>query len=485
MSGLDHSIVFFYISGLFIITFFSLKSKGQLLSSEMTERKVAEKQFLAGRNATTLEAVFSIAATEFSALTFIQLPALAMIGKRGLLWGLFGIMLGRWLVSRFLLRNFYRTGLTVFDSLSKGVKNYAVTNLSAKRAQRLMAILYFFSKILSVSAAIYLGSNFVSKFYNVDFQWIIIAVIIITSLYTIIGGLKAVMRTDILQFVTICIGGIILTKIAFEKSEQGNVFELLKIANTVSFGTSGLIPVLVGFLSGFISDFVTHGVEQDFVQKLKACRTPSIASKAVIWSTWLSIAMQTLFIFIGAAFVIGRPGLNDDLSASMNLFMDLTVGSMGTGTRGLVVVAILSATMSSLDSSLNALSSVLWNDILPQEQYHRRPIFIKIDNTVVAMFVGIFAFFVGQNPNYVSGFLNINSVVLLPVVCCFILRFVFYPRVMFGYGLHTVMFTIFSCVFGIVLNTFYLNLPFQMSIFPCLFFSMVVLWFYEKLKLYI
>ncbi len=484
MSAIDHFLVISYIAALYVITWYSTKSMKKLEAGS-SPRKHAEKQFLGGRSATTVEAVFSIVATEFSAMTFVQLPALAILGRRGLLWGIIGIMLGRWVISRFLLRNFYRSGLTVFDSLSRGVKDYSSTTPSAQRAQRLMGMMYFFSKVLSVAGAMYLGVSFVARFYGWPYHWLLAGVVAITASYTMAGGLKAVMRTDILQFGTIAMGGLVLIVVALQKAGENGFSHAFDAASTVAFGTSGLIPILAGIASGFVSDFTTHGVEQDFVQKLKACRTPGIAARAVVWSTWLTVGLQTLFICIGATFVLGMPEFKGSLPAAIQYFMDQTVGSLGAGTRGIVVVAILSATMSSLDSSLNALSAVLWNDILPGERAARYPIFMKVDNAVVAVFVALFAFFVGQHPMYVKGFLSLNAYVLLPVVCCFILRFVCYPRVMFGYGLHTVVFTILSCIMGWVLNTLYFGFPPQMAIFLCLFMSIATLWFYEKLKIWI
>lgn len=485
MGYLDHILVVLYLIGLYTITWFSIKSVSKV-SVELSPRKFAERQFLAGRSATAREAVFSIVATEFSATTFVQLPAMAMLGRRGLLWGLFGVMLGRWIISRFLLKNFYRSGLTVFDSLSRGVKNYDTSSPSAARAQRLMATIYFFSKVLSVASAMYLGVTFVARFYQLPY-WVVLSVVIVTTaVYTIAGGLKAVMRTDGLQFFTIMSGGLVLIGAALLEVGSSGYGKAAVFANTVAFGTSGLWPVLAGIASGFVADFTTHGVEQDFVQKLKACRSPGIAARAVAWSTWLTILMQVIFMCIGAIIISGMPEVqHGSLHHAMEVFMDHTVSILGNGARGVVVVAILSATMSSLDSSLNALSAVLWNDILPGEQAARCPILMKIDNAVVTVFVAMFAFFVGQHPMYVKGFLVLNTYVLLPLACCFLMRFVCYPRVLFGYGLHTVVFTIFSCLIGWVLNTVYFGLPHQTAIVFCLLLSVGTLWIYEKLKLWI
>jgi SSS family solute:Na+ symporter len=482
MALIDHLIVFSYLLGIVVTTYFAIRANKKFNTSN-TSLKSAEKQFLAGRQVTTTEAVFSIVATEFSATTFVQIPVLAMMGQRGLLWGMLGIIIGRWIIAKFLLNEYYSSGITVFDSLSRGAKHYSEKTRSAMRAQRLLAVIYFFTKVLSVAGGMYLGVSFIGKFYNINFAVALFIIIILTASYTILGGLRAIMRTDILQLIAVSIGGMVLLKIGISKNENSNILQTLVMTNQVGFGTSGIIPILVGIVSGFVIDFSTHGVEQDFVQKLKACQSPEAASRAILWSTWLTIILHILFLSIGASFIIDKPILSGlDIPQMITQFMEQTIFNLGPIEKGFMVVAILSATMSTLDSSLNALSSVLWNDILTGEKAARKSIFIKFDNAVVTLFVGMFAFFVGQNPMYVKGFLTLNSIVLLPIICCFVLRFAFYKRINFSFNFSNVIFIILSCLLGIVITTFYLKLPIQLSFFLCVVISMLTISFHEKLK---
>lgn len=483
MSLIDHLMVLSYLVSVVVVTRYAARS----VSSPAMGSGVmltADQHFLAGRQATTFEAVFSIAATEFSAMTFVHLPAMAMMGRRGLLWGLFGIILGRWVVSRFLLRNFYRSGLTVFDALARGVKGYSHITPSAARGQRLLAILYFFTKLLSVAAGLSVGVGFIARFYDWSYGPTLVLLVLITCAYTLYGGLKAVMRTDILQFFAIGFAGLTLLWIAFGQSGGMTVLDdILTGSNIVAFGTSGLIPVLIGIVTGFVGDFTSHGVEQDFVQKLKACQSPRTASRAVLYSALLTIALQILFMIIGVALITAHPlAAGKSVAETMGHFMDVVVSQMESGTRGIVLVGLIAATMSSLDSSLNALSAVLWNDIFPGNKVGSTTMLIKLDNAVVTVFATIFAFFVGQNPIYLKGFFQMNALVLLPLACCFIFRFVSYPRMKVSFGLTTVVFVMFGCLMGFVFNAFYLELPVQFSILSCLFFSGLLLWMFERLK---
>jgi len=485
MSPLDHSLVVIYLIALYIITWFSMREKEVKSHTYLSEKKLAERHFLAGMNAGMVETVFSIVATEFSAVTFVQIPALVILGNKGIMWGLIGVVIGRIFISRFLLRNFYRSGLTVFDFLARGIKNYSDLSQSAKRAQRLMASIYFFSKVLSVSSALFLGLSFIAKFYNLPYYVILLSVITCTAIYTILGGLKVVMRTDVLQFWSIVLGGFALMLMAYKNISEHSFSQISTLASHAAFAFSDLSSILIGITAGFVSDFSTHGVEQEFVQKLKACRSPVLASKAVMFSTVLTIGLQALFICIGAVILMKTPSFSGEITDSINFFMNETIKSLDSGSRGLVVVAILAATMSSLDSSLNALSSVLWNDILPPARSTKYPVLIKIDNTVVVLFITLFTYFVGQNQMYIKGFFKLNYFTLLPLVCCFIIRFLCYPWMKFSFALHTVIFVIISCFLGWMINTVYFGFPSVISIFMCLLLSICSIQFYERLKRWI
>ena len=485
MSVLDHFLVFLYITALYLITWFTLQKDRNVKSTNLTEKKTAEKHFLASRSIGVVEAVFSIVATEFSALTFVQLPALVLLGKSGLLWGGVGVVLGRYLISNFLLKNFYRSGLTVFDSLARGVNNYTEITQSTRRAQRMMASIYFFSKILSVSSAVYLGVTFISLFYELDFTLVLILVIFLTAIYTIVGGLKVVMRTDILQFWAIVLGGIVLVFMTAEKIEDYSFAQIIPTIKNASLGSASFSSIFIGIFTGLITDFSTHGVEQEFVQKLKACKTPTVASRAVVLSTFLTVGLQALFILIGSIFLLKNPTFTGEITDSIKFFMKETINYLNSGSKGLVVVAILAATMSSLDSALNALSTVLWNDILPPSRFIRYPLLIKIDNIVVVFFVCLFSFFVAQNPMYIKGFFSLNFYILLPLVCCFVIRFACYPWIRFPFHLHSVIFIILSCFLGLILNSIYFNFPSVIAVFICILLSILTIWFYGELKKWI
>jgi len=485
MTLIDHIIVAIYLFCLFGVTYQTIRQQKLDEKKGGLVRNKGERHFLASRNASALEATFSIVATEFSSLSFVQIPALVMIGQINIIWNIMGIIIGRYVISTFLLKNFYRSGITIFESFARGVKNYSIIYAPQMRAQQFLATIYFFAKLLSISGALYLGAKFIAEFYKWDYLLVLILIVILTFTYTVTGGLKVVMRTDIIQFIAIIAGGATILYEFMSLSyvqNQHHFFNLDLIIIDINFD---LKSIILGLISGFILDFTTHGIEQDYVQKLKACKTPKIAIDAIKWSTVLTILIQLLFLIIGASFISSFGKADLSLNEAANLFIQKTFSLLGPGQRGIVAVAILSAAMSSLDSSLNALSSVLWNDILPQGRQHLMRFFIVLDNIIVTLFITLFAYFVDQHIMYLEGFIGFYKYILLPVVCCFLIRFVGYPWMNFSFNFHTIIFTILSCFFGWLIGTFYLQLPGQLIIFSCLIVTVLTIQLYEKIKLWI
>ena len=135
-----------------------------------------------------------------------------------------------------------------------------------------------------------------------------------------IGGLRAVVRTDLIQTLVFISGGIaahfIIPNIAGLEwsSMMQNGFENNKI---ITLEWSYLNVILVGFLGGVIFDMATHGVDQDFAQRLTANKSMKTAQKAIILSTILSIFIGFLFLGIGAllySFYRPRDSLRQQLS---------------------------------------------------------------------------------------------------------------------------------------------------------------------------
>src|SRR5690606_12949691 len=124
---------------------------------------------------------------------------------------------------------------------------------------------------------------------------IILALLIITTItffYTLIGGLKAVVRTDLLQTLVFIGGGIAAHYIIPEIS--GNSWStLMEMAGaagkTTIFSISHWQPFAIGVGGGILFDMCTHGVDQDFTQRLMGAKSAKVAKFSIFFSSFFSI----------------------------------------------------------------------------------------------------------------------------------------------------------------------------------------------------
>ena len=188
-------------------------------------------------------------------------------------------------------------------------------------------------------------------------------------IYTMIGGLRAVVRTDLIQTLVFISGGIaahfIIPNIAgLEWSamiQEG--FENNKI---ITLEWSYISVILIGFLGGIIFDTATHGVDQDFAQRLLAARNLKSAKTSIIFSSFLSIFVGTLFLSIGTLLWVYHQStpLSDDIKRDY-VFAKFITEHFPPALKGLMLSGVLAATMSTLDSTINALSSCITADFFP------------------------------------------------------------------------------------------------------------------------
>lgn len=353
MAWIDAGILLTYIIGVFILAWWSQSTN---------EDQNAETQFLAGKSLSPLESMASIIATEVSALTFLGLPAFAFDKNFSFVQIYIGAIFGRILIALMFLPKVYDKGLTVYEVMA--------VHTGLPSGQRAVAIFYSISKIFSVGVRLFSGCVLVSAFLGISIYTGIVLVTALTFLYTLIGGLKAVARTDVVQMGLFVGGGLLAHHLIPEIFGQswGEMMHTAHTLNkTILVDWSNPTPFIYGVLGGFLFDMATHGVDQDFVQRLTAGRSLRQSQWVIVLSSFLSIAMGLLFLSVGALLFVYHQthplptGIKSDA-----IFANFIVDHFPTGIQGLMVAGVLAATMSTLDSTINALCATLYNDILPK-----------------------------------------------------------------------------------------------------------------------
>lgn len=340
--------------------------------------KNTKDYFLAGRKMSWWPVMISIYATSLSALTFIGVPGAAFAGDFHYLQLGFGDLLGRILISFLLLRPYYKNNVTtVYQLLGKrfgprtrdsGTTFFLVTRLLA-------------SGVRLAGCAIAL-----SVIFNLPLNTAIIIIACVALIYTSIGGIKAVIWTDTVQFLLFIAAALVAVGTVIyalpggwsEFFAIGNEYSKFNIFHiSFSSGSTDFIfnltnpkSFVAGFLFGSFTTFAALGTDQDLVQRMLTCRKVKDSQTALILSGLLNFPVTLLFLSVGAAlFVFFKvnpdPVVQNYISIGKTdyIFPYFIKTFLAPGLKGLLIAGLLAAAMSSLDSAINALASTAYIDI--------------------------------------------------------------------------------------------------------------------------
>lgn len=369
-----------FIVGYVVLVFaIAIKSKDDMHEGEQkTPEEIAQEKYMANNSLTFLESICSIIATEVSALTFIGIPAVAFKGDYTFIQIYMGAIAARFVIAVVFLPKVYNKGLTIYEVMAKE------TGLPS--GQRAVAIFYSLSKVVSVGVRLFSGSIMVATFFGVNIYIGLAAVVALTLIYIQIGGLKAVVRTDMLQMSLFIIGGLLAHYLIPKTggASWGDYMSMAQAAGKTSFlNFENPIPFIIGLMGGFLFDMSTHGVDQDFAQRTTASKKIRNGQFAIFFSSFISISVGLLFLSVGSllwAYYQTHP--LPDVQGADYIFPHFIVHYFPLGLRGIMVAGVLAATMSVLDSTINALCATSYNDIFPNRDPKKMEYYGLIDSII-------------------------------------------------------------------------------------------------------
>jgi SSS family transporter len=310
--------------------------------------------------------LFSVVATETSALTFISIPGLAYVGNLGFLQVAMGYLLGRVVISFVLLPRYFDGELVTAYAL--------LERRFGTGTRRFASLVFMVTRIVGDSVRLFATAIPVGLLIGpiVPAEWVGPASILIlgacTVVYTYHGGMKAVIWTDVIQIgvylagglaALVLIGGDVLggwSRILGEAGARGQL-QLLDLYT----GFDRPHTLWAGLLGGGFLSMASHGVDQMIVQRLFATGSLRLARRALIGSGVVVLAQFALFLVIGVglyAYYQGTAFPRPDA-----IFPRFIVEAMPPGMTGLVIAAVLAAAMSTISSSINALAAASVHDL--------------------------------------------------------------------------------------------------------------------------
>ncbi len=333
-------------------------------------QRSAGDYFLGARDLPATAVLLSIVATETSALTVISVPGIGARGDLTFLQLTFGYLVGRLAVARWLLPGYFT-----------GTQETAYARLESRfgaPTRRLVSALFLVTRFLGDGVRVFAGAIPLALVTGWDISTSIVAMGAVTLVYTYLGGLRAVVWTDVLQLVVYVAGGVAALAIAADQAgglpavlaRAGAEGKLRVVDPSLSLTTP--YTLLAGLVGGALLSAASHGTDQLIVQRLLATRSLQDARLALVGSGVVVILQFALFLLVGTA--LWAAGQAPEGLAGDEVFPRFIVGHLPAGFAGLVVAGILAAAMSTLSSSINALGSSVTHDWYATTPERRDPV---------------------------------------------------------------------------------------------------------------
>jgi SSS family transporter len=303
---------------------------------------------------------FTIVATETSTLSFIGVPAGAYAGNMTFLQLAFGYVIGRVLVSVLFLPAYFRGEL--FTSYELLLRRFG------PEVKNVAAVIFVATRTLADGIRLFATALVISVVTQVPVSITVIALGVAMIVYTVRGGVSAVIWTDVVQMF-VYVGGALVVFFGLLALIPGGWDEVVRSA-----GSTGHFQVLdfstdpkkaytfwAGLFGGVALTLATHGTDQFLVQRLLSARSLKAAASGLILSGILVLVQFILFLVIGAmlyTFYQHTP-LPRPLSRTDEVLPLFVVTSLPQGLSGFIVAAIVAAALS---PSINSLAATTVND---------------------------------------------------------------------------------------------------------------------------
>ena len=321
--------------------------------------KTSKDFFLGGKNLPWIVAMFSIVATETSVLTFISIPGIAYRGNWLFLQLAIGYIIGRILVSVFLLPQYFNLGVTsIYEVLGKKF---------GSEIQKVASGVFLITRILADGIRFLATAVIVQVVTGWSLPMAVFIIGIVTLIYSLLGGIRTIVWIDSFQFILYLFGGLITIFYILINMDirNGEIFSTLYSANKLTFlnftGDLFTDPYLfiTAVIGGTFLSFSSHGADYMMVQRVLGTRDLASGRKAMIGSGFFVFLQFAVFLLAGSliySYMGGVPIAKD------REFSTFIVEHLPVGLKGLLLAGILSAAMSTLSSSINSLASSTIND---------------------------------------------------------------------------------------------------------------------------
>ena len=384
-----------------------------LLGIHFSKRqKDTDRYYKGGRQIPAWAVGMSILATLISSITFLAYPGAGFTGNWVLL--VQGLMVPIVLVGLiWFIVPMYRKviGLSAYEYFEKRFGFFG---------RLYSSIAFFFAHFTKMGTVFYLLAIALTTLIGLDkfasgTYWVILVLGILVIIYTLLGGIEAVVWCDVIQGFMLIAGGLICVGVLFFVPEGGPAAVLSKAAHKIDLAPNNFEwdMTVKGFwvlaINGIFYAIQKYGTDQTIVQRFLLSKTNKGAIKAALMGALLCVPVWTLFMFIGSCLwafydtstapVLTNLSVEQALPAGVvgdKVFPHFITAQLPMGLSGLIIAALCAAALSSLDSDLNCLSAIGVEDYYKRIKPNATDKQVLKTGRIIVAVCGIFAIIIAS-----------------------------------------------------------------------------------------
>jgi SSS family transporter len=397
------------------------------------KQKSVNDYFLGNKEVSWWSVCFAIVAAETSTLTFISIPGLAYLTNLNFLQVTFGYLVGRIIVATIFLPAYFKGELkTAYSYLG---------DRFGRETRTFASIVFIFTRIAADGVRLFATAIPLYLILKIEPSVAIFLIAIIALIYTYTGGLKGVIKVDVV-LMFLYVGGAILSAVyllnllpdgwtsVLQASQSNNKLSVFNFGfgGSVSSFFNDPYTLIGGLLGGAFLSMASHGTDQLIVQRLFATRNLRSAQKAIIGSGVIVIIQFAIFLLLGVMLYAyyGQIHVKSD-----EIFPRFIIEGLPAGVTGIIIAGLFAAAMSTLAGSMSSLSSSTMIDIYTpffgdKLNEEKRLKISRLMTIVWAVLLVISAmFFMGSSQAVVEIALSIASFTYGGLLGTFLLGFLF------------------------------------------------------------
>lgn len=309
----------------------------------------------------------SFFATFVSSISFLALPGNAYQGN----WNAFVFSLSIPIAALLAVKFF----VPLYRSLNSISAYHYLETRFGPWARIYASICYILTQLMRTGSILYLLALPLNALFGWSIGWIIVVTGLSIILYSMLGGIQAVIWTDAIQGIILIGGAVLCLVVIFVQIPGGfeTVLEYGVADQKFSLGSFDLSftesTFWVMIIYGLFINLQNYGIDQNYVQRYMTTKSLKGAQSSALFGALLYVPVSLLFFLIGTslyAYFKAVPGLLPPdlmtLDAADKVFPFFIVNHLPAGVTGLLIAAIFAAGMSTVSTSINGTATIVLTD---------------------------------------------------------------------------------------------------------------------------